>query len=194
MGSPATNRWGIADAPRRIQARTRAARRHVRGRANIPFIRARTRRLGDDGHVTRDRLADWKAAFARHGARATRHGSGQQPHGRDPGGDLNAKIPHCQTDRGRRRVRPTTIGLLASVRHRDTQVGRPRSGIILRDPNVRRDALKQHIDAAGIATSSHYPRPAVLPPYAYLATPADFRSRIETNPHPVCDLRRCRAR
>ena len=138
---------------------------------------------GDAGGITTndDRLADWMVSFARHG--------GKSEHAMEAinsrmdgfqGAILNAKIPHLPawTD-ARRRVASSYDRLLAGVGDVETpKIGPNREHVyhlyVIRTD--RRDALKAHLDAAGVGTALHYPK--ALPfyeAYAYLGhKPEDF--------------------
>jgi dTDP-4-amino-4,6-dideoxygalactose transaminase len=93
---------------------------------------------------------------------------------------LNAKIPHLAawTD-ARRRVAAQYDRLLAGVGDVETpKIGPNRDHVyhlyVIR--TGRRDALKAHLDKAGVATVLNYPKALPFyPAYAYLKhTPTDF--------------------
>ena len=93
---------------------------------------------------------------------------------------LNVKLPHLKAwIKARRRVASDYDRLLADVGDIETpKVGADRDHVyhlyVIR--TVRRDALKTHLDAAGIATVLNYPKALpYYPAYAYLGhTPGDF--------------------
>jgi dTDP-4-amino-4,6-dideoxygalactose transaminase len=93
---------------------------------------------------------------------------------------LNAKIPHLSawTD-ARRRVASHYDRLLAGIGDVETpKIGPDRDHVyhLYVICTARRDALKAHLDAAGIATVLNYPKALpYYPAYAYLGhTPGDF--------------------
>ena len=138
---------------------------------------------GDAGCIVTndDRLADWMAAFARHGGK-NEHVM-EAVNSRMDGlqaAILNAKIPHLPawTD-ARRRVASQYDRLLAGIGDVETpKIGPDRDHVyhlyVIR--TGRRDALKAHLDAAGIATVLNYPKALpYYPAYAYLGhTPDHF--------------------
>ena len=138
---------------------------------------------GDAGGITTndDRLAAWMASFARHGGKSE-HGMEAVNSRMDglQGAILNVKIPHLPTwTESRRRVASDYDGLLAGIGDVETPtVGPNRDHVyhlyVIRTD--RRDALKAHLDAAGIATALHYPKALPFyPAYAHLGhTPEDF--------------------
>jgi dTDP-4-amino-4,6-dideoxygalactose transaminase len=138
---------------------------------------------GDAGGITTndDRLADWMASYARHGGKAEHvmEAVNSRMDGLQ-GAILNAKISHLPawTD-ARRRVASHYDRLLAGIGDVETpKIGPDRDHVyhlyVIR--TGRRDALKAHLDAAGIATALHYPKALpYYPAYAYLGhTPGDF--------------------
>lgn len=138
---------------------------------------------GDAGGITTndDRLADWMASFARHGGKADH--VMEAVNSRMDGlqaAILNAKIPHLPAwTEARRRVASDYDRLLAGLGDVETpQVGPNRDHVyhlyVIRTD--RRDALKAHLDAAGIAAALHYPKALPFyPAYAHLGhTQADF--------------------
>jgi dTDP-4-amino-4,6-dideoxygalactose transaminase len=138
---------------------------------------------GDAGGITTndDRLADWMASYARHGGKSEHvmEAVNSRMDGLQ-GAILNAKLSHLPAwTEARRRVASQYDRLLAGIGDVETpKVGPNRDHVyhlyVIR--TGRRDALKAHLDAAGIATALHYPK--ALPyyaAYAYLGhTPADF--------------------
>jgi dTDP-4-amino-4,6-dideoxygalactose transaminase len=138
---------------------------------------------GDAGCITTndDAMADWTATFARHGGKnehvmeaVNSRMDGLQ------GAILNAKIPHLAawTD-ARRRVAAHYDRLLAGVGDVETpKIGPDRDHVyhlyVIRTD--RRDALRAHLDKAGVATVLNYPKALPFyPAYAYLGhTPNDF--------------------
>ena len=138
---------------------------------------------GDAGAVTTtdDRLADWMATFARHGGKnehvmeaINSRMDGMQA------AILNAKIPHLQawTD-ARRMVAGHYDRLLAGLPAVETpRIGPNRDHVyhlyVIRAE--RRDALKAHLEKAGVSTVLNYPKALPFyPAYAYLGhTPEQF--------------------
>src|SRR5437773_7826437 len=130
---------------------------------------------GDAGCITTidDRLADWMAAFARHGGKnehvmeaISSRMDGLQA------AILNAKIPHLPAwTEARRRVASNYDRLLAGVGDIETpKVAPDRDHVyhlyVIR--TARRDALKAHLEAAGVATVLNYPKALPFyPAYAY---------------------------
>ena len=138
---------------------------------------------GDAGCVTTDddRLADWMAAFARHGGKGEH--MMEALNSRMDGlqaAILNAKVPHLPAwIEARRRVASTYDRLLAGIGEVETpKVGPDRDHVyhlyVIRTD--RRDELKAHLAAAGVATVLNYPKALPFyPAYAYLGhTPDDF--------------------
>ena len=138
---------------------------------------------GDAGGITTndDRLADWMASFARHGGKAEH--VMEAVNSRLDGlqaAILAAKLPHLPAwTEARRRVAASYDRFLAGVGDIETpRVAPDRDHVyhlyVIR--TARRDALKTHLEAAGIATGLHYPK--ALPfyqAYAYLGhRPEDF--------------------
>jgi dTDP-4-amino-4,6-dideoxygalactose transaminase len=138
---------------------------------------------GDAGAITTndDRLADWMAAFARHGGKAEHimEAINSRMDGLQ-GAVLNVKLPHLPAwTEARRRVAADYDRLLANVGDVETpKIGPDRDHVyhlyVIR--TGRRDALKAHLEAARIATGLHYPKALPFyPAYAYLGhSPADF--------------------
>ena len=138
---------------------------------------------GDAGGITTndDRLADWMTAFGRHGGKAQHimEAINSRLDGMQAA-ILNAKLPHLpQWTEARRRVAAEYDRLLAGVGDIETpRIGPDRDHVyhlyVVRTD--RRDALKQHLEAAGISTGLHYPK--ALPfyqAYEYLGhKPEDF--------------------
>jgi dTDP-4-amino-4,6-dideoxygalactose transaminase len=138
---------------------------------------------GDAGGITTndDRLADWMASFARHGGKA--HHVMEAINSRLDGlqaAILNAKLPHLpKWTEARRQVAAQYDKLLAGVGDIETpRAGTDREHVyhlyVIR--TGRRDALKQHLDAAGISTGLHYPKALPFyPAYDYLGhKPEEF--------------------
>lgn len=138
---------------------------------------------GDAGGITTndERLANWMASFARHGGKAEH--VMEAVNSRLDGiqaAILSAKLPYLAAwTEARRRVAASYNRLLADVGDVETpKVGPHRDHVyhlyVIRA--ARRDGLKAHLDAAGIATGLHYPK--ALPfyqAYAYLGhAPEDF--------------------
>jgi len=138
---------------------------------------------GDAGGITTndDRLADWMASFARHG--------GKDEHAFEAinsrmdglqGAVLNVKLPHLPAwTEARRRVASDYDRLLAGIGDIETpKVRSDRDHVyhlyVIRTD--RRDALKAHLQAAGISTALHYPKALPFyPAYAHLGhRPEDF--------------------
>jgi dTDP-4-amino-4,6-dideoxygalactose transaminase len=138
---------------------------------------------GDAGAITTndDRLADWMASFARHGGKAEHvmEAVNSRMDGFQ-GAVLNVKLPHLPAwTEARRRVASDYDRLLAGVGDVETpKVGQDRDHVyhlyVIRTD--RRDALKQRLEAAGVATGLHYPKALPFyPAYAYLGhRPEDF--------------------
>ena len=138
---------------------------------------------GDAGCITTndDGLADWMAAFARHGGKGEHvmEAINSRMDGLQAA-ILNAKIPHLQAwTEARRRVAAQYDERLAGIGDLETpRIGPNRDHVyhlyVIR--TARRDALKAHLDAAGIATVLNYPKALPFyPAYAYLGhTPDDF--------------------
>lgn len=138
---------------------------------------------GDAGGITTndDRLADWMASYARHGGKSEHvmEAVNSRMDGLQ-GAILNAKISHLPAwTEARRRVASDYDRLLAGVGDVETpKVAPDRDHVyhlyVIR--TGRRDALKAHLEAAGISAALHYPK--ALPyyaAYAYLGhTPGDF--------------------
>jgi len=138
---------------------------------------------GDAGGIVTndDRLADWMAAFAQHGGKAEHvmEAINSRLDGLQAA-ILNAKIRHLPAwTEARRRLAAAYNRLLAGIGDVETpSVGADRDHVyhlyVVR--TARRDALKAHLDAAGIATGLHYPKALPFyPAYVYLGhTPDDF--------------------
>ena len=131
---------------------------------------------GDAGCIVTndDQLADWMAAFARHGGK-NEHVM-EAINSRMDGlqaAILKAKLPHLpEWTKARRRVAWEYDSLLKGIGDVETpQVGAWRDHVyhlyVIR--TERRDALKAHLGAAGIATVLNYPKALPFyPAYAYL--------------------------
>ncbi len=138
---------------------------------------------GDAGCVVTndDRLADWCATFARHGGKGDHvmEGINSRMDGLQAA-ILSAKLPHLEKwTRARQRIAMRYDQLLAGVG--DLVLPKVASGrthvfhlYVIR--TSRRDALRQQLTAAGIATVLNYPKALPFyPAYAYLGhKPADF--------------------
>ena len=138
---------------------------------------------GDAGGITTNdpRLAEWMVAFARHGGKAQHimEAINSRLDGLQAA-ILNAKLPHLpEWTAARRRVAAEYDRLLNGVGDIETpKIGADRDHVyhlyVIR--TARRDALKQHLEAAGISTGLHYPK--ALPfyqAYEYLGhRPEDF--------------------
>ena len=138
---------------------------------------------GDAGGITTndDRLADWMASFARHGGKADH--VMEAVNSRMDGlqaAILNAKIPHLpEWTAARRRVASDYDRLLAGIGDVEAPKIVPDRDHVYHLYVIRtdrRDALKAHLDAAGVAVALHYPKALPFyPAYAYLgSTPDDF--------------------
>jgi dTDP-4-amino-4,6-dideoxygalactose transaminase len=138
---------------------------------------------GDAGALVTndDRLAEWTAAFARHGGKGehTMEGINSRMDGIQ-GAVLSVKLPYLdQWTTARRRVAATYDRLLAGAGDLVTPVVAPSRDHVYHLYVVRtsrRDELKKHLGDAGIGTSLNYPKALPFyPAYAYLNhKPADF--------------------
>ena len=138
---------------------------------------------GDAGCVTTDddRLAEWMAAYARHGAKGEHvmEGLNSRMDGLQ-GAILAAKLPHLSGwIRARQRLAAEYDRLLAGVGDLELPAvapGREHIYHVYVIRTARRDALRAHLAEAGIATQLHYPKALPFyPAYAYLGhTPEDF--------------------
>ena len=138
---------------------------------------------GDAGCIVTndDRLADWMATFARHGGKGEHlmEGINSRMDGLQ-GAILNAKLPHLTAwTQARRHVAARYNELLNGVGDVITpKVATDRDHVyhlyVIR--TEKRDALRQHLSAAGIATVLNYPRALPFyPAYGYLGhVPKDF--------------------
>lgn len=138
---------------------------------------------GDAGCIVTndDSLADWTATFARHGGKGDHvmEGINSRLDGLQAA-ILNAKLPHlADWTEARRRVAARYDELLSGVGDIETpKIGRNRDHVyhlyVIR--SGKRDALKQHLAGAGVATVLNYPKALPFyPAYAYLKhEPADF--------------------
>ena len=138
---------------------------------------------GDAGClVTNDEgLADWCSTYARHGGKGdhTIEGINSRLDGLQAA-ILNVKLPHLSKwTQERQRVAASYDEMLAGVG--DIALPKTASGrthvyhlYVIR--TARRDALREHLNAAGIATVINYPKALPFyPAYAYLGhKPADF--------------------
>ena len=138
---------------------------------------------GDAGCiVTNDaRLADWMAAFARHGGKGEHvmEGINSRLDGLQAA-ILNVKLPYLLTwTEARRRVASSYDRLLNSIREVITPIVGPNREHVYHLYVIRtgeRDALKKHLTDAGIATGLNYPKALPFcPAYSYLEhTPNHF--------------------
>jgi dTDP-4-amino-4,6-dideoxygalactose transaminase len=138
---------------------------------------------GDAGGITTNdgRLANWMATFARQGGKGDHvmEAINSRMDGLQAA-ILNAKIPHLAAwTEARRRVASHYDRLLAEVGDIETpRVGPDRDHVyhlyVVRTD--RRDALKAHLEAAGVSTVLNYPKALPFyPAYAYLGhRPDDF--------------------
>ena len=130
---------------------------------------------GDDG------LADWMATFARHGGKGEHvmEGINSRLDGLQAA-ILLAKLPHLAAwTESRRRVAQRYTELLGGVEPVETPKtgpGRDHAYHLYVIRTERRDELKKHLAAAGIATVLNYPKALPFyPAYAYLQhKPEDF--------------------
>ena len=138
---------------------------------------------GDAGCiVTNDaRLADWMAAFARHGGKGEHvmEGINSRLDGLQAA-ILSVKLPYLLTwTEARRRVASSYDRLLNSIREVITPIVGPNREHVYHLYVIRtgeRDALKKHLTDAGIATGLNYPKALPFcPAYSYLGhTPNHF--------------------
>jgi dTDP-4-amino-4,6-dideoxygalactose transaminase len=138
---------------------------------------------GDAGGITTndDRLAQWMGSFARHGGKADHvmEAINSRLDGLQAA-ILNVKLPHLPAwTEARRRVASQYDRLLAGVGDVETpRIGPDRDHVyhlyVIR--TARRDALKPHLESAGISVGLHYPKALPFyPAYAYLGhRPEDF--------------------
>ena len=131
---------------------------------------------GDAGALVTndDRLAEWTAAFARHGGKGehTMEGINSRMDGIQ-GAVLSVKLPYLdQWTTARRRVAATYDRLLAGAGDLAIPVVAPTRDHVYHLYVVRtsrRDELKKHLGDAGIGTSLNYPKALPFyPAYAYL--------------------------
>jgi dTDP-4-amino-4,6-dideoxygalactose transaminase len=138
---------------------------------------------GDAGCLVtnNDRLADWTAAFARHGGKGEHmmEGVNSRLDGLQAA-ILRVKLPHLASwTEARRRLAAIYSELLGGLEEVETpKVASGREHVyhlyVIRTD--RRDELKKHLGAAGISTVLNYPKALPFyPAYAYLHhTPGDF--------------------
>ncbi len=138
---------------------------------------------GDAGCIVTndDSLADWTAAFARHGGKGDHimEGVNSRLDGLQAA-ILNVKLPHLAAwTEARRKVASHYDELLSGIGDIETpKIGRDRDHVyhlyVIR--TAKRDALKKHLADAGIATVLNYPKALPFyPAYDYLGhKPADF--------------------
>jgi dTDP-4-amino-4,6-dideoxygalactose transaminase len=138
---------------------------------------------GDAGCIVTnsDRLADWMATFARHGGKGEHvmEAINSRMDGLQAA-ILNAKLPHLPAwTEARRRLAAEYDRLLEGVGDVEVPCVAPdRDHVyhlyVIR--TTRRDALKSHLEAAGVGTGLNYPKALPFyPAYAYLGhRPADF--------------------
>ncbi len=139
--------------------------------------------MGDAGClVTNDgRLAEWATLFARHGGKGDHvmEGINSRLDGLHAA-VLSAKLPHLPGwTRRRQELAARYTAKLAGLSAVSTPTIRPDRSHVFHLYMIRtkqRDALRAHLQAAGIATVLNYPRALPLyPAYAYLRhQPADF--------------------
>jgi dTDP-4-amino-4,6-dideoxygalactose transaminase len=138
---------------------------------------------GDAGCVVTndDHLADWMATFARHGGKGEHvmEGINSRMDGLQAA-ILNVKLPHLPAwTAARRRVAARYDELLNLLRDIVAPKVAPDREHVYHLYVIRtekRDALKKHLAAAGVATVINYPKALPFyPAYAYLGhTPKDF--------------------
>jgi dTDP-4-amino-4,6-dideoxygalactose transaminase len=138
---------------------------------------------GDAGCVVTndDHLADWMATFARHGGKGEHvmEGINSRMDGLQ-GAILNVKLPHLPAwTATRRRVAARYDELLNELRDIVAPKIAPDREHVYHLYVIRtekRDALKKHLAAAGVATVINYPKALPFyPAYAYLGhAPNDF--------------------
>jgi dTDP-4-amino-4,6-dideoxygalactose transaminase len=138
---------------------------------------------GDAGCVMTndDRLADWMAAYARHGAKGEHvmEGLNSRMDGIQAA-ILTAKLPHLAGwIRARQQLAAQYSRLLDGISDVETPTvapGREHIFHLYVIRTARRDALKAHLAEAGIATQLHYPKALPFyPAYAYLGhAPEEF--------------------
>ncbi|MBI2513170.1 MAG: DegT/DnrJ/EryC1/StrS family aminotransferase [Opitutae bacterium] len=138
---------------------------------------------GDAGALVTndDKLSDWCATFARHGGKGDHimEGINSRLDGLQAA-ILSVKLPHLPAwTAARQRVAARYDKLLAGVGDIVTPkvaVGRTHVYHLYVIRTARRDALREHLTAAGIATVLNYPKALPFyPAYAYLGhRPADF--------------------
>jgi dTDP-4-amino-4,6-dideoxygalactose transaminase len=138
---------------------------------------------GDAGCVVTndDHLADWMATFARHGGKGEHvmEGINSRMDGLQAA-ILNVKVPHLPAwTAARRRVAARYDELLNLLRDIVAPKVAPDREHVYHLYVIRtekRDALKKHLAAAGVATVINYPKALPFyPAYAYLGhTPKDF--------------------
>jgi dTDP-4-amino-4,6-dideoxygalactose transaminase len=138
---------------------------------------------GDAGCVVTndDRLADWMATFARHGGKGEHvmEGINSRMDGLQAA-ILNVKLPHLSAwTAARRRVAARYDELLNELDDIVVPKVAPDRQHVYHLYVIRtekRDALKKHLAAAGVATVVNYPKALPFyPAYAYLGhTPKDF--------------------
>jgi dTDP-4-amino-4,6-dideoxygalactose transaminase len=138
---------------------------------------------GDAGCVvTNDgQLADWMAAYARHGGKGDHvmEGINSRMDGMQAA-ILNVKLPHLTAwTEARRRVASRYDALLSGiegVRTPNIAAGREHVYHLYVIRAARRDSLKKHLAENGVTTVLNYPKALpLLPAYAYLGhQPEDF--------------------
>jgi dTDP-4-amino-4,6-dideoxygalactose transaminase len=138
---------------------------------------------GDAGCVVTndDHLADWMATFARHGGKGEHvmEGINSRMDGLQ-GAILNVKLPHLPAwTAARRRVAARYDELLNELGDIVAPKVAPDREHVYHLYVIRtgkRDALKKHLSAAGVATVINYPKALPFyPAYGYLGhTPKDF--------------------
>lgn len=139
--------------------------------------------MGDAGAiVTNDaRLAEWCETYARHGGKDehTIEGINSRLDGLQAA-ILSVKLPHLpQWTQARRRVAKAydeLLGLMPGIRIPRIGPGRSHAYHLYVVRTTNRDALRQHLTAAGVATMLNYRKALPFyPAYAYLRhSPEDF--------------------
>lgn len=138
---------------------------------------------GDAGCLTTndDQLADWATTFARHGGKGDHvmEGINSRMDGLQ-GATLNVKLPHLSSwTKARQRIAgryQELLGGVGDLRLPKTANEREHVYHLYVVRSEHRDALRQHLTNAGVATVLNYPKALPFyPAYAYLnATPQEF--------------------
>jgi dTDP-4-amino-4,6-dideoxygalactose transaminase len=175
--------WVIEDCAQAHLARYRGRRVGTFGNAaTYSFYPSKNLgAYGDAGCVTTDddQLADWMAAYARHGAKGEHvmEGLNSRMDGLQAA-ILSAKLPYLPGwIRARQELAAQYDGLLAGVGDVEIPVvapGREHIYHVYVIRTARRDALRAFLGEAGIATQLHYPKALPFyPAYAYLGHAAE---------------------